>query len=268
MHFGNGGLTLHYEIHGKGAPVVLLHGITVSFERNYADCGWIERLNGQGLQVIGLDFRGHGRSDKPVDSAAYGTASLAGDVLALLAHLRLDRVAVVGYSLGSAIALHLLHAHPARFSRAVLIATGDGLLGLPPHTSAALLPQLAEALSRAEYPGDLPRHVAAYWKLVTESGGDRRAAVAAASAVYPPLAAAAAAGIAAPVLVVSGERDPVLGRGPRLAQALAQGRYLEVPGADHFALAADRGAQVAVAAFLACGDVGCETGRPMVSSGG
>jgi len=57
------------------------------------------------------------------------------------------------------------------------------------------------------------------------------------------------------VLVVSGERDPVLGRAPRLAQALGRGRYLEVAGADHFALAADAGTQAAVAQFLADGAV-------------
>jgi hypothetical protein len=52
-------------------------------------------------------------------------------------------------------------------------------------------------------------------------------------------------------LVVSGERDPVLGRGPHLAQSLSQGCYLEVAGADHFALAADRRTQIAIAEFLA-----------------
>lgn len=83
-HFANGGLSLHYEIHGTGRPVVMLHGGTVSFERNYAAAGWIECLNDRGLQVIGVDFRGHGSSDKPHDTNAYGTGPMADDVVALV----------------------------------------------------------------------------------------------------------------------------------------------------------------------------------------
>jgi pimeloyl-ACP methyl ester carboxylesterase len=57
--------------------------------------------------------------------------------------------------------------------------------------------------------------------------------------------------VRAPVLVISGEKDPVLGKGPRLAQALPRGKYLEIPGADHFSLARDPAVQSAAADFLA-----------------
>jgi len=130
-HFTNDGHALYYEVHGKGHPVVLVHGGAVSFERNYAMFGWIERLNASGLQVIGLDSRGHGKSAKPREARAYGTTNMAGDVLALLAHLDIERASIVGYSIGGAIALHLAHAHPERVSSAALVAVGDGLLGLP-----------------------------------------------------------------------------------------------------------------------------------------
>ena len=254
-HFTNDGHALYYEVHGKGHPVVLVHGGAVSFERNYAMFGWIERLNARGLQVIGLDSRGHGKSDKPREARAYGTINMAGDVLALLAHLDIDRASIVGYSIGGAIALHLVHVYPERFSNAALVAVGDGLLGLPPYAFATVLPVVAAVLSRSEYPGDLPRHVAAYWKFIHDAGGDWLAGVAAASASYPPLSVEEASRIEVPVLVISGELDPVLGRAPRLARALARGRYLEVAGADHFALAADAGTQAAVAQFLADGAV-------------
>ena len=49
----NHGIQIHYEVHGSGHPVVLVHGGTVSFKHNYADFGWIEALNDSGLQVIG-----------------------------------------------------------------------------------------------------------------------------------------------------------------------------------------------------------------------
>ncbi len=249
-HFSRDGFSIHHETHGHGLPVVMLHGICVSFTGNFGAYGWIERLSGQGLQVVGMDFRGHGRSDKPHDPSAYGSVNLAGDVIALLDHLGLEKVALMGYSLGSVVALHLLHTHPDRFTRGVLIATGDGLLGLPPYAQLEIAPKLAQALDREQYPADLPKHVAAYWNFATQVGGDREAAAAAARSHYPPCTTAEASQVRCPVLVVSGERDPVLGTGPKLAQALPHGRYLEIPGADHFNLTLNEQAQAAVACFL------------------
>lgn len=249
-HFSRDGFSIHYETHGSGPPVVLLHGICVSFAGNFGAYGWIERLCGQGLQVIGMDFRGHGQSDKPQDPSSYGSINLADDVIALLDHLGLDRVSLMGYSLGSVVALHLLHTHPERFTRGVLIATGDGLLGLSPYSQAEVAPKLAHALDQPNYPSHLPKHVATYWNFATKVGGDRLAAAAAARASYPPCSPAQLNQVACPVLVVSGEQDPVLGTGPLLAQALPRGYYLEIPGADHFNLTLNEQAQKAVATFL------------------
>jgi hypothetical protein len=134
--FERDGHRIAYEVHGVGRPVLLLHGVTVSFARNYAAWGWIQRLNAAGYQVIGMDFRGHGSSDKPRDQAAYGTDNLAGDVLAL----------------------NLLHRAPKRIGASVLIATGDGLLGHPPYTSGEVFARLENALAREQFPEDLPSH--------------------------------------------------------------------------------------------------------------
>lgn len=245
------GLRLHYEIHGTGTPVILLHGATVSFAFNYAGTGWIEPLTARGLQVIGLDFRGHGKSDKPHDAAAYGTAILADDVLALMDHLQLERAALLGYSIGTAVALHLTHTVPARITRAALVATGDGLIGHKPHEFARIMPPLGPLTERTAFPTDMPPHLAAYWTLIERTGGDRVAMKALSGGAYPHLTAEQAANIAAPVLVVSGALDSVTGRGPRVAAALGYGRYHEVPGGDHFSLAADAGVQAMVAQFIA-----------------
>lgn len=53
-----------YEMHGTGRPVVMLHGITVSFAGNFGPSGWIPRLVAAGCQVIGIGLFGHGQSDK------------------------------------------------------------------------------------------------------------------------------------------------------------------------------------------------------------
>ena len=248
--FHNADIRLHFEARGDGRPLVFLHGGTVDFRANYAAFGWPEKFIARGYQAVGLDFRGHGRSDKPHDAGKYGTANLATDVVALLDHLRLDHVDLVAYSIGTAVALHLLQTIPDRLGRVALVATSDGLIGLPPHEFSRVLPALAVVAGRSEYPRDLPRHAAAYWNFIESTGGDRAAMKAFAEARYPPLSVADAHGITHPVLVVSGDNDQVLGRGPRLASALGNARYLEVAGADHFSLAADETVQDAVANFM------------------
>ncbi len=248
--FQNADVRLHYEVSGEGRPLVFLHGGTVSFQANYVAFGWREKFIDRGFQVIGIDFRGHGQSDKPHDAGSYGTDAVAGDVVALLDHLALDRVDLVAYSIGTAVALRLLQIIPTRLGRVALVATGDGLVGVPPHEFSRVLPALAVVAGRSEYPQDLPKHVAAYWTFIQATGGDRAALKAFAEASYPPLLSGEAQRIKHPVLVVSGDNDKVLGRGRRLAAALGNARYLEVEGADHFSLAADETVKQAVASFL------------------
>lgn len=254
-NFIRDGYSISYEIHGEGPSVIMLHGICVSFAGNFAGFGWVERLSNQGLQVIGMDFLGHGKSDKPHDPSVYGANKLANDVVLLMDHLGLSRASLVGFSLGSAIALHLLHSHPERFNRSVLIATGDGLIGLSPYSMAEVAPKLVEALDCQEFPAHLPKHISAYWNFATKVGGDRMASAAAARAECPPATSKQLAGVAIPVLVVSGERDPVLGQGQLLSQSLPHGQYLQIPNADHFMLAVSEQAQIAVAKFLSTPDV-------------
>jgi pimeloyl-ACP methyl ester carboxylesterase len=249
--FENDGLSLSYEVHGSGAPVVMLHGGAASFAGNFAACGWIDRLTARDLQIIGPDARGHGGSDRPRDAAESGKDVLARDVVALLDHLGIERAGVVGYSIGSQVALHALHVYPNRFRAAALVATGDGLIGYPPYTFPELLPHLIEALRRPEFPEDLPPHQAMYWTLATQIAGDREAVALAASGDFSPCTPEEAASVDVPVLVISGERDLVLGTGARLAQALPKGRYVEIPGTDHFSLAIDEAVQQEVAGFLA-----------------
>lgn len=109
---------------------------------------------------------------------------------------------------------------------------------------------MLEVLDRIEYPKDLPKHLSTYWNFVAATDGDWQALRALAQASYAPFAATDASAITIPTLVISGQCDPVLGRGPKLAQALGQGKYVEVPGADHFSLAADPDVKAAVAHFM------------------
>lgn len=233
----NQGAAIHYEVHGSGKPVVLIHGVAVNFATNYAAFGWTELLTENGFQVIGLDLRGHGASDKPQSSADYSSAILASDVLAVLDELSIEQAAVVGYSLGSAITLYLAQHFPERVNKAILIATGDGLIGLGDHSIASTGADLKEAVSRDEYPKDLPAHVATYWNFVEHSGGCRKAVAALMDGNFEPATAQQASQIHVPTVVISGALDLVLGQGSELAASLGNCRYIEIAEADHFNLA-------------------------------
>jgi pimeloyl-ACP methyl ester carboxylesterase len=113
---------LSVEESGSGDPVVLIHGLA---------CGkrmWFHQVRAlrPSFRVITYDQRGHGLSDAPSDPALYSPAHLAGDLVGLLDALKIERAAVVGFSLGGGPALALAAAAPARVSRLVLADVGAG----------------------------------------------------------------------------------------------------------------------------------------------
>jgi len=73
----------------------------------------------QDFRVIAMDCRGHGKSDKPHEPAAYGI-EMVEDVCRLLDHLNIKKAHIVGYSSGGSITLKLLVTHPERCSSAIL----------------------------------------------------------------------------------------------------------------------------------------------------
>jgi pimeloyl-ACP methyl ester carboxylesterase len=248
--FTSQNINLHYEVIGTGTPVLFLHGFTVNFELNFLQSGWADRLAKRGFQVIGMDMRGHGKSDKPLLPTDYGTVNMANDAMALLKHLEIKQAHLIGYSMGSVIALHLLHQHPEKFLRACLIGTGDGLVGVPPYTFEAILPGFSALLSLTDFPAHLPPHVSAYWTLVHETGGNIEALIAASSADYPHVPIASANEISTPTQIISGENDNVLGTGKILASSLPNSEYLEIGDENHFTLAFSELAQLAVLDFF------------------
>lgn len=111
-YFDAGAVRLHYTDEGSGEPVVLLHGFAVNADLNWRLPGLTAALSDE-FRVIAMDLRGHGLSDKPHEAEHYGMA-MANDVVALLDHLEIERVHLVGYSLGGLIALKLATTHPDR----------------------------------------------------------------------------------------------------------------------------------------------------------
>jgi pimeloyl-ACP methyl ester carboxylesterase len=126
------GLSLYYEEHGAGAPLVLLHGGIAGSE---IFAGLVPEL-AAGRRVIVVDLQGHGHTgdiDRPLDPAL-----LADDIAALIASLDLDAADVLGYSLGGEVALRLAIQHPSRVRRLVLVSIAFRRSGSHPEVIAAM----------------------------------------------------------------------------------------------------------------------------------
>ena len=110
------GLNLHYQQAGSGPDVILIHGVTGDLSIWFL-CDAMGVL-ARSFRVTAYDLRGHGYSDVPRDG--YTSADQAGDVLALMDALEIDRATLVGHSFGAVIALHAAILHPDRIDSVVL----------------------------------------------------------------------------------------------------------------------------------------------------
>ena len=109
------GIRLAYRVWGSpGAPpLLLLHGLGDSA----ADWDGVAPAFGGHWRVYAPDLRGHGRSDRPGD---YSVELMEADVLAFLDALRLDRVDLIGHSMGGLVGYLLAGDHPERVGRLIL----------------------------------------------------------------------------------------------------------------------------------------------------
>jgi pimeloyl-ACP methyl ester carboxylesterase len=106
-------MDLHYEVQGKGEAVVLIH----SGGADLRDWEFIAPQLAQTYQVIAFDGRGAGQSPPLLEPANF-----VEDLRQLLDHLNLDRVILVGHSIGGQIATDFALAYPDRVTRLVLVA--------------------------------------------------------------------------------------------------------------------------------------------------
>ena len=115
------GVPIEFEVTGEGPPVVLLHG--------FPDTGRLWRhqvpaLAEAGFRVVVPDLRGYGKSGKPDGVDAYAIPYLAGDVVAILDRLGIERVHVVGHDWGAALAWAIGSLVPDRVDHLVALSVG------------------------------------------------------------------------------------------------------------------------------------------------
>jgi pimeloyl-ACP methyl ester carboxylesterase len=229
----NDGVRLHYQVAGSGPPLVLLHGTSLSLADWY-EAGYVDGLQ-QDYQLVLIDARGHGASDKPHEPEQYADEVLARDGVAVLDDLGAERAHVFGYSFGGRIALSFAEYAPSRLRS--LIVGGQGGAGV------TVTPQDAEQNRRAYAVGmdevlrgwapDIPPCVLTPDFRARMLANDPEALAASVSVSRPDLKEVFPT-IEVPCLAYTGEDDP-RPRVRAMAEAMPKGRYASLPGLNHWA---------------------------------
>ena len=232
------GIEMYYAIYGHGRPILLIHGGLSNANI------WLPEIPPLAAdhEVIVADSRGHGRSTWTHEPLSYD--QMSSDYLGLLDYLRLDKVALVGWSDGGIIGLDIAIHHPERLTALFAQAANASPEGLVQHPTRT--PALAA----------LVRVVRSAYKSLFNTPGrysDLRDAVTEMWATQPNFSEAQLASIKVMTAIVIGDNDDVVRRdhAEYLAKTIPGAKLIVLPGVGHSAPIEDPSAYVsAVRSFL------------------
>ncbi len=208
------GFQMYYEIYGKGEPLLLIHGNNGSIQDFKNQIPTFSKS----YQVIIADNRSHGKSIDRQDSLSY--EQMADDFTALLDHLKLDSVNVIGWSDGGINGLLLASRHPKKVRK--LAVTGANLTPEPVKSTDAWVVenefQVIDSLSRLPLTGENKRQLKLHRLLVDE----------------PHISHAVLNKIQCPTLVIGGDHDVIMPRHTlEIAEAIPRSYLWILPNSGH-----------------------------------
>ncbi|MBB6466618.1 pimeloyl-ACP methyl ester carboxylesterase [Aminobacter lissarensis] len=231
---------------GSGEPVLMIHGFASSHFVNWVSPGWFKTLTEAGYRAIAFDHRGHGGSTKSYNEADYTPSKMAGDAVALLDHLGIERAHVMGYSMGARVSAFMALEAPERLATLVFGGLGIGMVdgvGDWDPIAAALL---------AEDPAVITQPRAKMFRaFADQTRSDRRALAACISTSRELVTDNDVRRIMQPVLVAVGTKDDIAGSPHELARLLPHGESFDIEGRDHMLAVGDRTFKKRMLAFLA-----------------
>jgi pimeloyl-ACP methyl ester carboxylesterase len=249
-YFDSAGVKIRYLMRGEGEPVILLHGFIMNMASNWIDGGVFEALSDE-YRVVAFDLRGHGGSGKPHDAERYGL-EMINDVLRLIDDLELERVHVVGYSLGGILALKLIDLAPERLFSLVLGGAGWVRDDQQWKRLAEMLENIkpGESISSHFWPPGSPSPPREIQQIVDNNDSLALAAVSR-GMVNVNVAEDALRTNRVPILGVFGEHDPHQAEGTAMKGIARNFTMQLVPGLDHDTLAGSEAFRAAIRKFIA-----------------
>ena len=217
------GIDMYYATFGEGDPVLLVHG-----GLGHADI-WASQVAelSKTHKVIVADSRGHGRSSR--DAKPFGYGLMASDYIALLDFLEIQETALVGWSDGGIIGLHIAMNHPERLTKLYAHAANVTTSGVDPGvmtntTFNAYIERSGKDYARlSKTPGEFDAFVTqigAMWASQPAWGKEQLAI------------------IKTPTVIVAGDHDEAIKREHTdyLASAIPGAKKIILPNTSHFAM--------------------------------
>lgn len=213
---------IYYEVHGNGAPVILLHGGLTSVEAWFAELPLLAKR----FRVIAIDLRGHGRSTLGEQPFTYRL--LAEDIVQVMQALDVPSADIVGWSDGGNVGLTLGIYNPQRVKRLITLGANyhpDGLTDAAQESLGGATPANHSLLTRLWYKwlSPDPDSWETLWHRTTDMWRS-----------YPQLDRQDLAEIKSPTLIVQGEFDTVLIEHSRaMVNAIANAKLVIIAGEGH-----------------------------------
>ena len=243
--FNSDGVEIAFDVAGAGPPILLIHGFASNSVVNWVATGWVKSLSDAGRQVIAIDNRGHGQSEKLYDPTLYSAAIMADDAARLLRHLNIVQADVMGYSMGARISAFLTMQYPAMVRRVVFAGLASRMI-----TGVGGSEAIAEAMEAADQTLITNRDALAFRVFAEQTKSDLKALAACIRSSRVNIKEEALAAIKVPVLVVAGELDDVAGKVEGLTSVIPGSKGVVLPKRNHMNAVGDSGYKASVAEFL------------------
>ncbi len=228
----NSGTKIYYETEGSGLPLVLQHGLTGSLDK-WSREGYTQLLNKK-YQLIMVDARGHGQSDKPHTPKEYAMKYMVSDLVAVLDDLDVPEASFWGYSMGGRIGLAIGKYAADRFNSLIIGGNGlieknskeaidelQGYIGLFKQGPEAVMNWLGEGREMES------------WEIKKWRNTDYEALVAYCSYYEDIGMADYLAQLSIPTFVYAGEDDAVYDGAKRLVDVMPEIEFISLAGLDH-----------------------------------